>query len=359
MDKKMFDRADDVEQQEAFIAKQEFREEQAMPDTEAENVLLDGELLEDQFEQSVQPTPRWWKRVLIGTAFLFLTATVAQSVQWLIDTWQQNQWIYFAFSLVLCLAVLLGLSAIIGEWRRLVLLRKRGEMQHQSRELLKSAVGFSGEFSSASNQQAIGLCEQIGKLMHLESQQDGLTQWRQQVNESYSVPEVLHLFSQNVLQSFDKQAKKLVNKATAESAALVAISPLALADMFFIAWRNIRLVNQIACLYGIELGYISRLRLLRIVLVNMAFAGATELIQDLGVNWLSQDLTAKLSARMAQGIGVGLLTARLGIKAMEFCRPLAFQADEKPHLSQIHKELLSHLGSTIFDNVKFKQKDKV
>ncbi len=116
MDKKMFDRADDVEQQEAFIAKQEFREEQAVPDTEAENVLLDGELLEDQFEQSVQPTPRWWKRVLIGTALLFLTATVAQLVQWLIDTWQQNQWIYFAFSLVLCLAVLLGLSAIIGEW---------------------------------------------------------------------------------------------------------------------------------------------------------------------------------------------------------------------------------------------------
>ena len=359
MDKKMFDRADDVEQQEAFIAKQEFREEQAVPDTEAENVLLDGELLEDQFEQSVQPTPRWWKRVLIGTALLFLTATVAQLVQWLIDTWQQNQWIYFAFSLVLCLAVLLGLSAIIGEWRRLVLLRKRGEMQHQSRELLKSAVGFQGEFSSVNNQQAVELCGQIGKLLHLEGQQEGLIQWRQQVNESYSASEVLHLFSQNVLQSFDKQAKKLINKATAESAALVAISPLALADMFFIAWRNIRLVNQIACLYGIELGYISRLRLLRIVLVNMAFAGATELIQDLGVNWLSQDLTAKLSARMAQGIGVGLLTARLGIKAMEFCRPLAFQADEKPRLSQIHKELLSHLGSTIFDNVTFKQKDKV
>lgn len=33
-------------------------------------------------------------------------------------------------------------------------------------------------------------------------------------------------------------------------------------------------------------------------------------------------MTAKLSVRAAQGIGVGLLTARLGIKAMEFCRPL-------------------------------------
>ena len=61
------------------------------------------------------------------------------------------------------------------------------------------------------------------------------------------------------------------------------------------------------------------------VLVNLAFAGATEIVQDLGMDWLSQDITAKLSARAAQGIGVGLLTARLGIKAMEFCRPLAFE----------------------------------
>jgi putative membrane protein len=35
------------------------------------------------------------------------------------------------------------------------------------------------------------------------------------------------------------------------------------------------------------------------------------------MDWMSQDLAARLSARAAQGIGAGLLTARLGIKAME------------------------------------------
>ena len=223
MEKTIFSQQEQVEQQDAFIAKQEFREEQAVPDTDADNVPLEGELLEAQFEQSVQPAPRWWKRALIGTALLFFTATVAQSVQWLVDTWQQNQWIYFAFSLVLCLAVLLGISAIIGEWRRLVQLRKRGEMQHQSREWLESAVVFHGEFPAETHQQAIALCEQMGKLMKLDPQQSDLAKWRQQMNDSYSVSEVLHLFSQNVLLPFDKQAKKLINKATTESAALVAI----------------------------------------------------------------------------------------------------------------------------------------
>ena len=114
----------------------------------------------------------------------------------------------------------------------------------------------------------------------------------------------------------------------AESAVIVAISPLVVVDMFFIAWRNLRLMNKIAEIYGIELGYFSRIRLLRMVLVNIAFAGATEVAQDIGMEWLSQDVTAKLSARIAQGIGVGLLTARLGVKAMELCRPLVFQLNE-------------------------------
>ena len=364
MEKKVFtqnesDMNEELNAQSAFIAKQEFHEAQAVPDTEEANGIFEGELLEQQFEQSLQPKPRWWKKILGGVSLLFFVASVAQSVQWLVDAWQQNQWIYFAFSLVACAVILLGISAIVSEWRRLAKLRHRAEIQTQSQQLLKSAVNFKDVFSSAEHQQAVSLCQDVSKLVHIDRQNPDFMQWQKQIHEAYSAHEILHLFSQNVLQPVDKQAKKLITKASTESAALVAISPLALVDIFFIAWRNIRLINQIARIYGIELGYFSRIRLLRMVLVNMAFAGATELIQDLGVNWLSQDLTAKLSARAAQGIGVGILTTRLGIKAMEFCRPLAFQSGEKPRLSQLHKELLSHLSSTVLDQVKFKQKENV
>ncbi len=102
---------------------------------------------------------------------------------------------------------------------------------------------------------------------------------------------------------------------------IVAVSPLALVDMAFVAWRHLRLINKLAALYGVKLGYFSRIRLIRMVLFNIAFAGATDVIRDIGMDWLSQDLTAKLSARVAQGIGVGLLTARLGIKQWNFAAP--------------------------------------
>jgi putative membrane protein len=135
---------------------------------------------------------------------------------------------------------------------------------------------------------------------------------------------------------------------------MIAVSPLALVDMAFIAWRNLRLVNRIAVLYGIELGYYSRIRLFRLVLLNMAFAGASELVREVGMDWMSQDLAARLSARAAQGIGAGLLTARLGIKTMELCRPLPWLEGDKPKLGDFRRELVGKLKNSMVKSDKVK-----
>ena len=56
-----------------------------------------------------------WKTALKLTVLLFLGATVAQSVQWIWDSYQNQQWIYLAFALVSFVVVLFGLSEIIAE----------------------------------------------------------------------------------------------------------------------------------------------------------------------------------------------------------------------------------------------------
>ncbi|TNH02901.1 TIGR01620 family protein [Testudinibacter sp. TR-2022] len=327
--------------------KKEFATDEIFDDVESEN-NLSGLGSETGFEQQIQrnlaPQPRWWKTALMATAGLFLIAVVAQSVQWLLDSWQQNQWIHFAFAIVMFSVVILGVVALGNEFRRLFKLKRLLRLQQQSRALYQqSAVGAAQQ----SGEQAQRLCLQIAENMQLTKDDLRLQQWQKQLSEVHTAEEVGYLFSQNVLSDRDRQARSLVSKGAAEAAIVVGISPLAVVDLFFVAWRNLALINKIAALYGIELGYFSRIRLLRMVLLNMAFAGATELVHDIGMDWLSKDLMAKLSARAAQGLGVGLLTARLGIKTMEFCRPLAFQADEKPRLSIIHQELLTSLKSTL------------
>ena len=69
----------------------------------------------------------WLETALKLTVLLFLGATVAQSVQWIWDSYQNQQWIYLAFALVSFVVVVFGLSEIIAEWRRLVKLKKAFE----------------------------------------------------------------------------------------------------------------------------------------------------------------------------------------------------------------------------------------
>lgn len=351
-----------VKKEEPFMPKQEFNTNSAVPDPEASGIETpEDELLTAQFDEIMQPKPRWWKKLLGTTALLFLSATVAQSVQWLIDTYRQNQWIYFAFAIVSFIFVIFGTGAVLNEWKRLLQLKKRDRLKYRSQHILhgKSAVTFGKIPGDESFRQGKILCLEAAKSMKLDEQHPAMVRWQKQISESHSGQEVAYLFSQNVLQRIDTEARKIITRNAAESAVIVAISPLAVADMFFIAWRSIRLVNQLAKLYGIELGYFSRIRLLRMVLLNIALAGAAELVQELGMDWLSRDITAKLSARAAQGIGVGLLTARLGIKTMEFCCPLAFRQDEKPRLNMIYRELLGTVKSTVLGGNKATEKEKV
>lgn len=316
--------------------KQEFDQADVLIEDEAQEV--EAELI---IEESLKPS-RFWVRMLIAALGLFGVAMIAQSVQWLIDTFQAHQWIYFAFAIVFFLVSLTGVGAIINEWRKLIYLRKHQQYQQTSQQMLLE------ELPSNDGEQAVKFCENVlTELKQLPTVSQSAERWKGQLNEAYNAKEVLYLFSENVLTPIDKQVKKLISKNAVENALIVAISPLAIVDVLMMAFRNIALVNKISKIYGMELGYFSRLKLFKMVLTNMVFAGATEIATDVGMDFFSQNITAKLSMRAAQGIGVGLLTARLGVKAMEFCRPIAFQANERPKISAIRQELLTAVKDTV------------
>lgn len=150
--------------------------------------------------------------------------------------------------------------------------------------------------------------------------------------------EVLALFSQFVLRPLDDKALQLVLKSSSQTALLVAASPLALADMLFVLWRNLKMLRDIANIYQeIPLGYWGQIRLIRQIVQNMVFAGATELVTELGTDWFSAELTSKLSAKLAQGLGSGVLSARLGVNAIETCRPLLMLPDKNRNCHRSEK----------------------
>ncbi|MBG2913007.1 TIGR01620 family protein [Proteus cibarius] len=293
--------------------------------------------LEGDVQSILKPKKSVWKRLLTIASTILGISVIAQTGQWIYDSWINSDWIALGAASAGGLIVVAGIGSVITEWRRIYRLRQRADERDKAKELLYShAMGNGRPF-----------CEKLAKQAGISSQHPALIRWQSALHDTHNDKEVLELYSQLVQPILDKQARAEISRSAAESTLMIAVSPLAMVDMAFIGWRNIRLINRIAEIYGIELGYYSRLKLFRLVLVNIAFAGATELVREVGMDWLSQDLAARLSTRAAQGIGAGLLTARLGIKAMELCRPLPWIDDNKPKLGDFRKELIGKLKTTI------------
>ncbi len=299
---------------------------------------IDAETPPDErvVERALRPRRSIWRRMVTAGIGLFAASAVAQGVQWMLDAWQQQQWFALGAGAAGLLIVLAGVGALVSEWRHLWQLRQRAEERDVGRELLHSHGAG----------RAKGFCEKLAQQAGLDQGHPALQRWQASLHETHNDREVVTLYAQLVQPALDRQARAEISRNAAEATLMIAVSPLALVDMAFIAWRNLRMINRIAAVYGIQLGYFSRIRLFRLVLLNIAFAGASELVREVGMDWLSQDLAARLSARAAQGIGAGLLTARLGIKAMELCRPLPWLND-RPKLGDFRRELIAQLKRSL------------
>ncbi|WP_147198109.1 YcjF family protein [Pantoea sp. CCBC3-3-1] len=292
---------------------------------------------EKAVEAALRPKRSLWRKMVKAGLAVFGASIVAQGVQWAHNAWVQQDWIAMGGCVAGGLVVCAGAGSLIAEWRRLYRLRERAEERDVARDLLHShGVGKGREF-----------CEKLARQAGLDQGHPALQRWQASLHETHNDREIVALYAQLVQPVLDLQARREIGRSAAESTLMIAVSPLALVDMAFIAWRNLRLVNRIAVIYGIELGYFSRLRLFRLVLLNMAFAGASELVREVGMDWMSQDLAARFSARAAQGIGAGLLTARLGVKTMELCRPLPWLENDKPRLGDFRRDLVTQLKETM------------
>jgi putative membrane protein len=82
------------------------------------------------------------------------------------------------------------------------------------------------------------------------------------------------------------------------------------------------------------------IRLLHHVIAHVAITGGMAASDSLVQQVLGHGVAAKLSQRLGEGILNGLLTARLGLAAIDVTRPLPFTALPRPVLADLAKDLL-------------------
>lgn len=154
---------------------------------------------------------------------------------------------------------------------------------------------------------------------------------------------LLNLAEAELLGPLDIAASREVEAAARQVATVTALVPLALADIAAALTANLRMIRRVAEVYGGRSGFFGSWRLTRAVLSHMVATGAVAVGDDLLEPVLGGTIIGKLSRRFGEGLVNGALTARVGVAAMEVCRPLPFEPEKRPKVRSIIKRALSGL----------------
>jgi putative membrane protein len=173
------------------------------------------------------------------------------------------------------------------------------------------------------------------------------------LNDSHHDREVCSLFSHQLMKDIDQQAYNIVTQRSKEIALMTAISQIAFLDTILTLWRDVRMIRDIAILYGGKPGFLATMSLIIGVLQDLIYADVSEMAADSVAEILGGSMLSFMSAQAAQGVGSGIITARLGLQAMQKCRPLPFLEEEKPSLKDIRWEIVSTLKG-LFENKEVK-----
>lgn len=232
------------------------------------------------------------------------------------------------------LLVLLGLAlrelAAFGRLRRLDGLQKD-----------TAAALASGQLSEA--QQVARALQRLYR--HRDDTRWGRERLAERQAEIVDADTLLALAEVELISPLDDQVVDVVQSAARQVATVTAIVPLAFADVAVALIANIRMIRRIAEIYGGRSGAFGSWRLTRTVLAHLVATGAVAVGDDLIGSIAGGGVLSKISRRFGEGVINGALTARVGIAAMEVCRPMPFVSVERPKVTGLVKRALAGLFS--------------
>lgn len=154
---------------------------------------------------------------------------------------------------------------------------------------------------------------------------------------------LLDLAEATLMAPLDARARREVEASARQVALLTAMLPLALVDVLAALVTNLRMIRRVAEIYGGRAGTLGSVRLMRGVITHLLATGAVAVGEDMIGSVASGGLVSKLSRRFGEGIVNGALTARLGIAAIEVCRPLPFHTLPRPRTGNVMSRALTGL----------------
>jgi len=149
----------------------------------------------------------------------------------------------------------------------------------------------------------------------------------------------IRLAERDLVAPLDAEGQHIIARTARRVTLLTAVAPHAALDIAFVAMQNLKMLRQLAELYGGRPGTIGTLRLARMVVGHLAVTGGLALSDTLVQQLVGKGLVGRLSARFGEGAVNGILTARIGRAALDLTRPLPFAAAVPPSLVDLVREV--------------------
>jgi putative membrane protein len=281
--------------------------------------------------KQARPAVRWgtlfWS-ALSGLVVLALGLAVTSVVE---DLFARSPWLG---AVGLALAMLAGLALLAMILRELIGFMRLGTVEVLRRRAAAIIENDDREQGRALLADLLSLTRHIPQLARARARLEGHR------SDIIDGRDLLRLAERELLAPLDAEARRLVTAAGKRVSVVTAISPRAAIDIIFVLLNALSLVRRLAVLYGGRPGPLGVFALFRRVVSHLAITGGVAVTDSVVQQVVGHGLAARLSARLGEGMVNGLLTARLGLLAIDVTRPLPFYALPRPALNDLAGNLL-------------------
>lgn len=242
----------------------------------------------------------------------------------------RDDWVGFVAAGLLALVVLALAMIVLREVAGLARLGRLGRIRHEADQAARQN----------DKPLAVDVAHRLKRLYAGRADLAwGLNRLAEHEHDIMDASELLRLAERTLVAPLDPDARAIVAASAKRVSVVTAVSPAALIDMLFVGGENLRMLRRLATLYGARPGTLSLLRLARMVVTHIVLTGGIALGDDVIHQLIGHGLTAKLSARLGEGLFNGALTTRIGIAAIDVCRPLPYLESQRPRFREMVAEV--------------------
>ena len=270
-----------------------------------------------------------WGSIFLAALFSLISLGIGLwFTQLLEELFSRNTWLGWAASGLMALAGLSLVVLLAKELFALARLRRLGTLRQKAEQAL---LGNGSARQVVSDLMSFyrGRKAMAWPLAALRDQQDEI------IDEA----DRIELAERELMKPLDAEARQLIASAAKRVSVVTAVNPAPAFDVLFTGYQVLAMLRQVAGLYGGRPGSLETLKLARMVISHLAITGGLALSDTLVQSLLGHGLAGRLSAKLGEGTVNGIMTARIGLAAMNLCRPLPFYRLPEPGLSDFLGEI--------------------